>query len=46
MAVRAGSRLVIVNREPTDLDPYAHLVLNTEIGPLMQDVMSKLEAMD
>ncbi|WP_084420596.1 SIR2 family NAD-dependent protein deacylase [Henriciella litoralis] len=46
MAVRAGARLVIVNREPTDLDPYAHLVLNTEIGPLMQDVMSELEAMD
>ncbi|GGB73601.1 MULTISPECIES: SIR2 family NAD-dependent protein deacylase [Henriciella] len=43
MAVRAGSRLVIVNREPTDLDPYAHLVLNTEIGPLMNEVMEALE---
>ena len=40
---RAGARLVIVNREPTDLDPYASLVLNTEIGALMDEVMQELE---
>ncbi|WP_291068487.1 Sir2 family NAD-dependent protein deacetylase [Hyphomonas sp.] len=41
-AKRAGSALVIINREPTDLDPYADLVLNTEIGPLMTDVVARL----
>ena len=34
-AVRAGARLAIVNREPTDLDQYATLVLNGEIGELV-----------
>ncbi|MEQ9316708.1 MAG: Sir2 family NAD-dependent protein deacetylase [Henriciella sp.] len=43
LAVRAGAKLVIINREPTELDPYAHLVLNTEIGPLMNEVMAELE---
>jgi NAD-dependent deacetylase len=38
MAKRNGARLVIVNREPTDLDDYADLVLNTEIGPLLSAV--------
>ena len=42
LARRAGSKLIIVNREPTDLDPYAHLVLNTDIGPLMSEVMKEL----
>lgn len=35
MAKRHGARLVIVNREPTELDPYADLVLHDEIGPVM-----------
>jgi NAD-dependent deacetylase len=38
MAKRNGARLIIVNREPTDLDDYADLVLNTEIGPLLSAV--------
>jgi NAD-dependent deacetylase len=38
MAKRNGARLVIVNREPTDLDDYADLVLNTEIGPLLSSI--------
>ena len=41
-AKRAGSALVIINREATDLDPYANLVLNTEIGPLMTEVVARL----
>lgn len=41
-AKRAGAALVIINREPTDLDPYADLVLNAEIGPLMTDVVARL----
>jgi NAD-dependent deacetylase len=35
LAKRNGARLAIVNREPTDLDPYADLVLHDEIGPVM-----------
>jgi NAD-dependent deacetylase len=38
-ARRHGARLVIVNREPTKQDEMAHLVLNTEIGPLMNETM-------
>ncbi|MFY9570869.1 MAG: NAD-dependent deacetylase, partial [Blastocatellia bacterium] len=33
VAKQNGSRLVILNREPTDLDYLADLVLNLEIGP-------------
>jgi len=35
LAKRNGARLVIVNREPTDQDDYADLVLHDEIGPVM-----------
>jgi NAD-dependent deacetylase len=35
LAKRNGARLAIVNREPTELDPYADLVLHDEIGPVM-----------
>jgi NAD-dependent deacetylase len=39
-AKRHGAKLVIVNREPTDLDRYADLVLNTEIGPLLSETLA------
>ena len=32
MAKRNGAQLVILNREPTDLDGHADLVINDEIG--------------
>jgi NAD-dependent deacetylase len=35
LAKRGGAALAIVNREPTDLDAYADLVLHDEIGPAM-----------
>ena len=35
MAKRNGARLVIVNREPTDQDGFADLVLHDEIGSVM-----------
>ncbi|TFH42685.1 MAG: NAD-dependent deacetylase [Lysobacterales bacterium] len=35
LAKRNGARLVIINREPTDLDSLADLVLNDEIGPTL-----------
>ena len=41
-AKRAGAQLAIVNREPTELDRYADLALNAEIGPLMTDIVDRL----
>jgi NAD-dependent deacetylase len=35
LARRNGARLAIVNREATELDAYADLVLHDEIGPVM-----------
>lgn len=35
VAKDAGARLVILNREPTDLDDLADLVLHREIGPTL-----------
>ncbi len=39
IARRNGARLVIVNREPTPLDPIADLVLHDEIGPTLGDAI-------
>ncbi|MGL5362292.1 MAG: SIR2 family NAD-dependent protein deacylase [Bosea sp. (in: a-proteobacteria)] len=38
LAKRAGAKLVIINREPTEIDPIADLVLRAEIG----DVLDRL----
>jgi NAD-dependent deacetylase len=38
LAKRNGARLAIVNREATELDAYADLVLHDEIGPAMTTV--------
>jgi len=35
LAKRNAARLVILNRDPTPLDPIADLVLNAEIGPTL-----------
>ena len=35
LAKHNGAKLVILNRDPTDLDPVADLVLNFDIGPLL-----------
>lgn len=35
LAKNHGAKLVILNREPTDLDGYADLVINDEIGPVL-----------
>ncbi len=42
MARRAGAGLVIVNREPTEHDAVADLVLKTEIGPLMRATLAEM----
>ena len=39
IAARNGAGLVILNREPTDLDSFADLVLNMEIGPTLGDAV-------
>jgi NAD-dependent deacetylase len=39
-AKRHGAKLIIVNREPTELDDYADLVLNAEIGPLLTETLA------
>lgn len=39
MAKRNGARLVIVNREPTELDPLADLVIHGEIGPVLGEAV-------
>ena len=38
LAKRNGAKLAILNREPTDLDGYADLVLHDEIGPALSEV--------
>jgi len=38
-AKQNGSSLVIINRDPTDLDSYADIVLNEEIGPTLGDMV-------
>jgi NAD-dependent deacetylase len=38
LARRNGARLAIVNREPTDQDAFADLVLHEEIGKVMAEL--------
>lgn len=38
LAKRNGARLSIVNREATEMDVYADLVINDEIGPVMTGI--------
>lgn len=39
MAKQNGAGLAILNREPTDLDSYADVVVNGEIGPVLGDAV-------
>ena len=39
LAKSEGASLVILNRDPTDMDPIADLVLNREIGPTLAQVV-------
>ena len=43
VAKKNGAKLVILNREPTDLDSIADLVINEEIGPTLKAVMAELD---
>jgi NAD-dependent deacetylase len=42
MAKRNGARLVIINRDPTEPDEFADLVLHSEIGPTLQAALGAL----
>src|SRR5215469_5200034 len=42
LAKRAGARLVIINREETEQDPYADLVMHSEIGPTISAAVNAL----
>ena len=42
LAKRNGARLVIVNREPTDQDEHADLVIHDAIGVTMRDAVGAL----
>ncbi|MBT6288943.1 MAG: NAD-dependent deacetylase, partial [Rhodospirillaceae bacterium] len=39
MAKNNGSRLVILNRDPTEMDDQADLVINDEIGAILRQVV-------
>ncbi len=41
-AKRAGARFVILNRDETEQDPYADLVLHREIGPTLTEAVQAL----
>ncbi|MEK7326474.1 MAG: NAD-dependent deacylase [Chloroflexota bacterium] len=42
VAKRRGAKLVIINREPTPLDPLADLVINAPIGETMTAALQRL----
>ena len=42
IAKRQGARLVIINRDETEQDVIADLVVHEEIGPFMSEVMARL----
>ena len=42
VAKRAGARYAILNREATEQDPYADLVLHREIGPTLSEAVEAL----
>jgi NAD-dependent deacetylase len=42
LARRNGAHLAIVNRDPTELDEAAHLVIHSEIGPTLEAAVNAL----
>ncbi|MEQ1931524.1 MAG: Sir2 family NAD-dependent protein deacetylase [Parvularculaceae bacterium] len=42
LARENGARLIIVNREATEQDAFADVVINAEIGPLLSATMARL----
>jgi NAD-dependent deacetylase len=42
LAKKNGARFAILNREATEQDPYADLVIHGEIGPILSRVIKDL----
>lgn len=42
IAKQNGAKYIIINREETEHDVYADMVINTEIGPLLRETMAEL----
>ena len=42
IAKQNGAKYIIINREETEHDVYADMVINTEIGPLLREMMAEL----
>ncbi|MEO1305398.1 MAG: Sir2 family NAD-dependent protein deacetylase [Pseudomonadota bacterium] len=42
IAKQNGAKYIIINREETEHDVYADLVINSEIGPLLRETLSEL----
>jgi NAD-dependent deacetylase len=43
VAVRAGARLIVVNAEPTPLDPLAEVVIHGRSGEVLPEIVSLLD---
>jgi len=46
MAKRNGARLIIINREPTDFDDIADLVVRQDIGTVLAPFVDDLSSTD
>lgn len=46
IAKQNGAALAIVNRDPTEQDDFADLVLNTEIGPVLTEAVGMLHRLE
>jgi NAD-dependent deacetylase len=44
MAKRSGAKLVIINREPTDFDEIADLVVRDDIGTVLEPFVGEHSA--
>ena len=44
MAKRNGARLIIINREPTDFDDIADLVLHHDIGTVLEPFVDDMSS--
>jgi NAD-dependent deacetylase len=42
IAKQNGAKYIIINREETEHDVYADMIINTEIGPLLRETMAEL----
>ena len=46
MAKRNGARLILINREPTDFDDIADLVVREDIGAVLAPFINSVSSTD